>query len=1154
MAWASAYGQNVTGEIDGTVTDSTGAVVPKAAVAVTNIDMNTVVRTTVTDGGGRYTAPQLIPGNYSVTVTAPGFRATTETGIALTVGDTLTINAALAPAAGTTEVTVTEYTQAPQLETAESSSIIDNTQMKELALSTRNFEQMVMLQPGVSNGDADTVYPGRVAINGTKNSSNMSINGLRTTQMTWLMDGADMLDRESSTQATTFPSVDAISEVKVLRGSYGAQYGGGGSAQVMVVTKSGGKAFHGDAYYFFRNQDLNANEFFNKIANPVVPRPAVDYKNFGFTIGGPVFIPKVYPRSKSKTFFFYSQEFRRLVNYPLDGGGSVTNYPQMAQANGYFQSPVCYVWTYTSGSSTCQTRAALVTNSPYAAQGYNFQIPQASFDPVALAYLKDQVLPALAIQQPNSPTDPQGLILQQKSTWNGTQELFRLDHQFSQRVSAFFRFVNDPLTLLAPNGFNIGSGYPGVGVSNIYTFGRAYLGHATWVVTPRMVLDAGFSYEPYGTTVTPTGTATASNSPDIHVQTPFPVTIDRVPNLSLNSSSWQTRGPQVNLDRTFQPFVNLTFAAGKHTLYFGGNFEHYAMTLNQGNANAGTFGFSASNSTQTVGGVPYAVLSFEQTWAKFLVGSVNNFSQSSVDATATPAANLAEFYLQDNWKVLPRLTLNIGVRYSIYGQYYDRLGHLGVFQPEAYNPQHAPAIDSNGALCLQAGCSGGAVPNPLYDPLNGIVTGGVNSPYGRAVSSTPLLDFAPRFGFAWDMFGTGKSALRGGYGIYYNQAPATGEENDIFGNPLYVRQATFNSTTSPMVMSNPGAGTSVSNTVLAISGQERNWHTPYTQSWSLDLQQQLTPSTMVTLGYVGNLSIHLTGEDDLNQPLPGAYAAAGINGGKYPTAGAPTQQLNQIRPYLGYSAIAYIDNRFMADYNALQTSFRKRFAKHAMLNVNYTWSKSLTNSPNNGGDMGSWSAPQNSYDLSGEYGPSPLDRRHILTVSTVYPFPFFKSQRGIKGKVLGGWEFSGIVQAVSGTWLTATQNNVDPAGQGHFAGGQITQQRTDMSGDPNAGAPHTISEWFNTSVFSYVPAGLYRPGNEPVETILGPGYQVWNTTLHKNVTLPNERRLQFRFEAFNALNHVNFSGVSVKLNNPNFGQVTGARNMRQIQIGVKFYY
>ena len=1149
--------QNITGEIDGTVRDSTGAVVVGATVLVTNVDTRQLVRTLKTSKSGEYAASLLQVGNYKIEVKAPGFGEESQIDISLDVSDTLTKNFTLKPGETNVEVTVRADSERPNLETSENASIIGGTEMEELALNTRNFQQILLLQPGVSYGGPDELNVGQVDAQGSKNSHQLSINGLQPAQVVFQLDGADMLNHVNQVQTVVFPSVESIAQTKTIRNSYGAQYGGGGSAQVIVVTKAGGADFHGDAYYFYRGAALNATPILDETSVPPQPKPDTKYADFGFTLGGPLFIPKFYPRAKSKSFFFYSQEIRRITNFFIDLPGRI---PTPAFLNGYFDSPVCVKWNNLA-TEDCAVRATYNPASPY--PGNPFQIPK--IDPVAAEYAKDMIGPSIALTPgANDPLEANNLAFQVASPLSETQELVRIDHQFNERLSGFFRFLYDPIHQNVPNGLNQnGRGYPGVGASYIDSYGAQYLGHFTWTAKANTVLEFGGSYEPYRTSATPYGSITQAASPDVQVNLPSPNTTGRVPTLIVVGRAWTATGPQSDLAHTLQVFENTTHTIGKHTVYFGGNHELYTERVNAGLLNAGSFNFNSPTKQQKVtlagvSGSPFLVSQFSQSWADFEFGYPTSFQQASVDAIASPRASLYEAYVQDNWRATATLTLNLGLRYSVYRQPSDDLGHLGGFQPQAYNAAAAPAINpaapggtsspNDGTICSSTTpCYNGALPNANYKPLNGIAVAGQNSAYGNALSRTPLLGFQPRLGFAWNLYGNGNTALRGGYGIYYNQSPLSTFDTEVDGNPAYVQTQTYN---LPGSFVSPGGGCPACQ-VNPINGINREWVMPYTQSYSLDVQQQVGKNAVIDLAYVGNKTIHLQGQEDLNQPLPGQYITANVSGGVLINPNN-TNQLNSIRPYLGYSAIEFVSTRFFAAYNGLQASLNQRFGKRSIVGLAYTWSKALSNSP--GPPLaGGPDEPQNRYDLSGEYGPTVLDRRDIFIAHFVYELPSHSSLHGFVGGVLNGWEFSGIVNLTTGTPLTPTQLNSDPAGQGGLAAGSNATPRPDVVSNPNHNV-RSLTAFLLASDYALVPAGQYRPGNEKVGSVHGPGYQNVTMDLFKNFELPETLRLQLRFEAFNALNHVNYKTVDTALGAATFGAVTQTFENRIVQLGAKLLF
>ncbi len=392
-------------------------------------------------------------------------------------------------------------------------------------------------------------------------------------------------------------------------------------------------------------------------------------------------------------------------------------------------------------------------------------------------------------------------------------------------------------------------------------------------------------------------------------------------------------------------------------------------------------------------------------------------------------------------------------------------------------------------------------------------------------------------------------ALRGGFGIYYIQTPLDDYRNMAQTNPPYVSDTTISNTS----FDKPGNGVPVASSApLVLYGTSADTSIPYVQDWSLDLQQQLAKNTVLDIGYYGNRSVHQIGMEDMNQPLPGEYAQKGIIPGDGVTT-ANSTLLDQIRPYRGWGPINNMAPIFFSNYHSLQTSVTKQFSEGSILNLDYTWSKTLTDNQTD-----SATPPQSIYNLGAEYGPAQFNRANVLSANFVYLVPFFRSQQGIAGHVLGGWETTGIVSYGSGFPLTAETINVDPGGLGLLAAGSATANndtaRPDAVSNPNNGAPRKVNRWFNTAAFAQVPAGQYRPGNAPVGDIVGPGYADWDMSLFKNFHIADSLAMQFRAEAFNTFNHtnfVNFNGVATILGQTNFGQVTGADSARILQLATK---
>ncbi|HWX54020.1 MAG TPA: TonB-dependent receptor [Verrucomicrobiae bacterium] len=1100
--------QDVTGNIAGSVKDASGAVISGATVTVINTDTNVIERKVTTGDAGRYVVPFLPIGHYRITVEKDGFSKATIEGIELNAHDELTENAALKVGATQQEVTVAANALHVELENAQAAGLIDSQQMTEIPLNNRNYEQLVILQPGVSYGGGDQLFVGTTNPSGQTNTVSFSINGQRNSGNNWTVDGADNVDRGSNLTLLAYPSVDAIAEFSTLRGNYNPEYGRSASGQIDVVTKSGTNRFHGDLYEFFRNDALNANNFLTNQAG--LPRPPLRYNDFGYTIGGPVIVPGLL-KATGKTFFFFSNEYYRIKTSATVTG----TVPTANERLGIFPTPVCIAHNAAGACSAPPSNTVGAIN------------------PVAAAYLKDIIN---ALPTPNdAPLGANTLVANLGSTFDHTQEIVKIDHMFGPRLSVFFRFINDSIPTIEPGGLFTASPLPGVSTTSTNSPGRNYLGHFTAPLSSSLVLDGGYTYSTGAIISDPTGSILSTRSPDIATALPFPSTLNRVPAVTFSGGSSLTGfGQYRDYDRNHNVFGNVSKTVGNHVLRAGISYHHYEKTENASGNNTGTFGFTNK-------GAPVGPSTYEQSFANFLTGFVTQFTQVSLDLTPDIKATQVEFYGQDQWHVRHNLTLSYGLRYSLFRQPMDANKFLTNFDPKLYDPTKAPTIDSNGNICTTGPCAGGGTPNPNFNPLNGVIVNGPGSPFGSQVGSTDTSNFAPRVGFAWDPFSTSKTSIRGGYGVFYDSTLFGIYEQNIFQNVPFVQNVSILNTQ----FATPAAvAPTLSLLPPSLRASPVSFQTPYNQEWNLDIQREINHNVLVDVGYYGSKATHLLGVADINQPLPGAYITAGL--------GTPTNEakLNRIRPFLGYGPINQIATRFDSNYNSLQMAGRWQFTHNSMVSVSYTWSHALTDAQSDRS-----SAAQNSYNVSGEYGPSALDRRHVFSANYIYEMPFFRKRQDALGQVLGGWELSGLVTANTGLPLTAlTTSSADPAGQGTALSTSAASLRPDQIGNPNAGGLTSFTQWFNTAAFANVPAGQFRPGNAGRGTILGPGYQRWDVALLKNFPVREGMRFQFRAEAFNVFNHTNFNTVGTTFGSSTFGKITGTRDPRIMQVALKFYF
>ena len=1166
-----AAAQDVTGTISGTVFDSKGGFVPNVAITLTNTDQQVVLRTLTTDDRGQYTAPLLPIGHYTVTAELTGFKKASQTGIVLNVNDKLAVNFTLE--VGSVNEAVTVEANALQVETQSvtPAGVISGLQVRELSLNGRNWEQLVTLVPGVSDGgNSDTLYVGAFAPQGT-NLVTFSMNGGRREQNNYMIDGADNVDRGSNLTLLSFPSVDAIAEFRVLRGQYEPEYGRAASGQVNVITRSGTGSLHGSAYEFWRNDALNARPFASKYPVLTSHIPYLRYHNFGGTIGGPVWIPKIYEH-KDKTFFFFSEEVRRNLTY-VNGTAEV---PTQGMLTGQFAHPVCVAF---NAANSCTATAR--------------SIPATSFDPIAQAYLKD-VLSKYPAPNSATATDPFGFTSTLKNIFNFREEIIKIDHIVSPRLRFSGKILRDTIPTQEAIGlFSSGPPLPGVGTTSTNSPGWNYTVRATIALSPSFLIEPGYSYS-YGAILSdPIGLMAAKNSVDVAnaVKLPFSPTLARIPNVTFTGgtasvgsaiittgSGPASFGPYRDYNRNHTAFGNVTKIVGPHTIKFGAVYYHYNKNENAGGNNAATFAFNANG----IAGVPAGsgTFNFEQSWANFLLGRVGTFSQSALDLTANIMDNQFEYYAQDTWRVKPNLTLSYGLRHSFFRQPTDANGLLGQFDPAAYDPAKAPCVlgsgPSAGNLDISLNPAGQVVSacNPNFSPLNGYIfanppAGGTKSPFGSKVGKEYNAGIAPRVGIAWDPWNNGKTSVRAGFGMFYDNGQEFGNaENDIFlGSGFNTNLSITNTTTQ-----NPTGGTrSFSNAAPQLQSRVPiDYKYPYSMQWSLDIQREAFHGWIFDVGYYADKGVHLPGFLDNNQPAPGAYlkcnattpCKSGPNNISFthPINGVPmtvvdtgnTNLLNAIRPFVGWNGGNAFEEIYTSNYHALQSQLQKQFKGNTLLNISYTWSHCLTTYQ---ADRSTGNIMPVQGDFRSNYGPCVADRRHIVTANFVWDLPFYQDQRGLAGHLLGGWEASGIQTFQTGLPATVSSNQlIDPTGA-DCLGPSPCVFRANQVGNPNSHEPQTLENWFNAAAFTNPVAGQTTAPSEGPGAVRLPGYWRTDLSLFKGIKFTERFTGQFRFESFNTFNHLSpICCASFTTNSANYNKIRAARDPRILQLGMKLYF
>jgi hypothetical protein len=1129
FASSICFSQNITAVLTGTVTDPSGAVVPGASVTLHNNDTNADVITVKTDSNGVYTATELPLGRYTVTVTANGFKKYVASDVILNVGQHRALNMTLEVGQVSEQVTVTASTIPVETSSAAQHTTITGTQIRELQLNNRNFEQLVTLQPGVSSGLPDQIQFG------ITNTDSISVNGARGSANNWTVDGADINDSGSNLTLLNVPSVDALSEFTLERSTYDAQYGRSGGGQVNVVTKSGTRDFHGDAYEFFRNNVLNANPPFNKGAGG--KRPPFRYNDFGYTIGGPIFIPGHYNTEKNKTFFFWSEEFRR-TRTPSTFNLALPNPPELT---GDFTGITGVTLNPASAPSGCIS---------------GNQINPNCFSANAKAYIANIYSKFTPNNNLSSTALTENFIVPVSAHNDFRQEIGRIDQRITDKVQVFARYMQDKVPTTEPGGLFAGAGLPGISSTASNAPGRNLVAHVTMQLSPSIMdeVEFGDSWGAINSDITGLITNPAFvGALSFTGGLPFTDPYHRVPGVSISGvtgvgipvSPYHER----NIDKSI--FDNLSIVHGSHSIRTGVSAEFMQKTENAVNPTNGSFSFRNG---------AYGNPAF----ANFLLGDASSFSQASRDIVPHLHFPNVEAYVQDDWKVARNLTLNLGIRYAYLAPPEDSNKVLDNFSPTAFNPANVPVIDpvtgnfavtsppqtatpqnyANGIIVAQNACNPSLYflpPVPPYGPTC--------SPYGQHVNPS-YNTFAPRVGFAWDIFGDGKTSLRGGFGVYYDRTLNGIEEQNSFANPPFVGNISVNAVNPTDIFDSPTSGTTVPPTApasLHATGTPQ-FQVPQIEQWSLAIQREVVPNTRVEVAYVGNRANHLLGELDLNQvPLSVREAA--------PNA---TVETNAIRPYVGYNVITSIAPLFKSNYNSLQISANRQVGSGLNFGVAYTYGRALTNNPTDRS-----SAVYDTYNFGLDYGPASFSQTQILIINYVYDLPFYRSQQGLIGRVLGGWEVSGISSFEKGFPTTITQFN-DPFNSFDWAPGtpntypdgigidpSPVSPRPDMVPFATCSGPGTVGEYINTSAFRDA-IGHFGSASRGVCT--GPGLNNWDIAALKNIKITERFNMQFRAEFFNAFNHVSYAGFDSNVDHAAFGRLTSAHDPRIVQLGLKLYF
>lgn len=1136
LSTPALFGQmSITGSITGSVTDPSGQMIPGATVTVTS-QATRDTRTATTNELGAFNVVAIPAGVYDVKIESSGFKSNIRRGLVLSANQRLVLgDITLEVGAVSDSVSVVAESVRVATDSSEVSAQITTDQVQTLTARGRDIVSLMRTIPGIGYAaDADSV-------GGQYGSGTPAVMGGTSNSMAMLaVDGITSNDMGTPSVFSSVTTMDAIGEVRVIMNGYQAEYAGNGGPVMEVITKGGGTEYHGSGYWYVRNEKFNANDFFNNRNG--VKRPEYRYNTFGFSLGGPIYIPGKFNKERNKLFGFYNLEdfIQRVPN-----SASLTYYtmPSALERKGDFSQ------TFDTGGKLIPITDP-TSRTPFPGN----VVPTSRLDPNGLALLK--MLPLPNFVNPAITGYNYNYQIQEIQDWPKRSQLFKIDYVPSSNDRVF---VRGKTWLSMQQGYSVASGATPIGFfAQCYCFSEEGLATGwTHIFSPRLVMEATAGvrhnhegWTPFEDKLTPAqlipqagnpmstvlrsavGFTAGQWFPQANPDGIIPRATYNVPNSP--NVGFDDRFLKNGTDFVFTINDNFTYTYGGHTFKAGIAANRFREYEGERSVFSGTFNFSKDTNNP---------LDTNWAFANAALGVFQSYQESNARYGANERESVVEWFVQDTWKVTRRLTLDYGVRFTWYNQMYPaKDGQQSVLALSRYQVSKAPVLYrpamNNGVRSalnpitgqyLPAAYIGLYVPNS-GDPVNGGVVSGDNSYPRGFVHQEPMLP-GPRLGFAWDVFGNGKTAIRAGAGMLYNYRLSKWSQTTA-NPPVILTPITYYGTIGTFLQSAGTLGPSNTNTYNV------NNKTPGTYNITFGIEQDLGHNTLLNISYLGVLGRHLQTSYNINT-IP--YGARFLAANQDPTSPGKPLPDNFFRPYPGYNNITLYDNMLSSNYHGLLFSASRRFTRSIQGGVSYTLAKFMDYAaPPLYRPMRTWS-----------YGVNGSDQRHNLVFNYSYDLPKLSKvwANPVAKWAFDNWIWSGIAQFVTGTPAAvgfSTTDGTDMTGGGDG-------QRINVIGDSAAGG-HTFYQWFNTAAFAR--PGMNDPGNAGRYSVRNPGVNNWDMAISKRFNIKSEKRFfQVRWEAYNAFNHTQYSGLNTTARfdpagnqvNAQFGQVTSTRTPRIMQ-------